>query len=160
MNLLSKSKIAHLLIGKSIAEALLVTTVAVGFYLVTTNPHLQGWLDQADEQTISGWAADDQNEAARVEVQLFIDGKFVADHVAVDFRPDVHAAKRAADDWHGFVFQTPPLSAGEHEAAVYTVYVGASSARRTLQIIGKPLRFRAGATAWRSLTVSRGADRF
>jgi hypothetical protein len=34
------------------------------------------------------------------------------------------------------------LANGEHEARVYAVHRGASTARRTLQIIGKPLRFR------------------
>ena len=38
------------------AEALLVTAVAVGFYLATTNPQQRGSLDYADRQTVAGWA--------------------------------------------------------------------------------------------------------
>ncbi len=125
------------------AEALLVTAVAVGFYFATTNRHLRGVLDRADSQTVTGWVVDEAQPSTRVEVQLFIDEKFMADTVAAQFRPDVHEARRAEDDWHGFVFQTPRLSAGEHEARVYALYSSGSGTRRTLQLIGKPFRFRA-----------------
>lgn len=141
MNFFSRTALVHLLIGKSIAEALLVTGVAAGFYLSTTNPNLRGWLDQADANTISGWAVDEGNPGSRVEVQLFIDDRFIEQRAAAEFRPDVHRAGRAADDWHGFVFKTPTLPAGDHEARVYLIHRGASPARRTLQIVGKPLRF-------------------
>jgi hypothetical protein len=124
------------------AEALLITAVAVGFYFATTNRHLRGVLDRADSQTVTGWVVDEAQPATRVEVQLFIDEKFMADTVAAQFRPDVHEARRAEDDWHGFVFQTPWLSAGEHEARVYALYSSGAGTRRTLQLIGKPFRFR------------------
>src|SRR5439155_371362 len=94
MNLFSRSNLINLLITKSVAEALLVTATAVGFYLVTTNPNLRGWLDQADQRTVSGWVVDDKEADIRVEVQLYVDDKFVADRSAADFRPDVHQAKR------------------------------------------------------------------
>jgi hypothetical protein len=142
MNLFSREKLLQLLIGKSVIEALLVTAIGAGFYLVTTNPHLRGWLDQADAQTVSGWVVDEKNSGTRVEVQLFIDDRFIETRVAADFRPDVHRAQRADDDWHGFVFRTPLLTQGEHEARVYAMHRGATASRRTLQIIGKPLRFR------------------
>src|SRR5712692_3110642 len=132
MNNRSRSKLVHLLISKSMAEALLVTAVAVGFYFATTNRYLRGVLDQADNRTVSGWAVDEAHPSARVELQLFIDDKFVADTAADQFRPDVREAKRAEDDWHGFVFQTPKLQIGEHEARVYAVYSSGAGARRTL----------------------------
>ena len=147
MNLFSRAGLANLLIGKSIAEALLVTTVAAGFYLSTTSPSLRGWLDHADAQTISGWATDDSNPGRRVEVQLFIDDQFIEQRSAAEFRPDVRLAGRSGDDWHGFIFKTPPLSPGEHQATVYLLHRGASPARRTLQIVGKPLRFTVHSTS-------------
>lgn len=147
MNLLSRAALINLLIGKSIAEALLVTTVAAGFYLSTTNPSLRGWLDQAGAQTISGWAVDDDNPGRRLEVQLFIDDRFIEQRTANEFRPDVRQAGRAAGDFHGFVFKTPALSPGEHQASVYLLHRGASPARRTLQVIGKPLRFTVHSTS-------------
>ena len=144
MDTRSKSKLRHLLIAKSMAEALLITAVSVGFYFVTTNPYLRGVLDYADNQTVAGWAVDQGQPAARVEVQLYIDGIFVGDQAAAEFRPDLREAKRAEDDWHGFVFKLPPIPPGEHEARVYAAHDGGS--RRTLQLIGKPLRFRISAS--------------
>jgi hypothetical protein len=142
MDTRSKSKLGHLLIAKSMTEALLITAVSVGFYFATTNPQLRGVLDYADNQGVAGWAVDEGQPAARVEVQLYIDGIFVADRAAAEFRPDLRAAKRAEDDWHGFVFKLPPIPPGEHEARVYAAHASGGGTRRTLQLIGKPLRFR------------------
>lgn len=138
----SRSKLVHLLISKSMAEALLVTAIAVGFYFATTNRNLHGVLDRADGQTVTGWVVDEARPAKHVEVQLFIDDNFVSDSAADQFRPDVHEAKRAEDDWHGFLFQTPALRPGEHEARVYALHSSGAGARRTLQLVGKPFRFR------------------
>jgi len=142
MNNRPRSKLIHLLISKSIAEALLVTVIAVGLYFATSNPDLHGVLDVANGETVNGWVVDEARPWTRVEVQLFIDNEFVADKKAAEFRPDVHNAKRAEDDWHGFVFETPALVAGEHEARVYALLPSAAGTRRTLQLIGKPFRFR------------------
>lgn len=138
----ARAKLIHLLISKSMAEALLITAVAVGFYFATTNPNLRGVLDNADRQTISGWAVNERDPGSRVEVQLFIDDKFAAYAPADQYRPDVHAARRATDDWHGFVFPTPKLAPGDHEARVYAIHGNGVRTRRTLQLIGKPFRFR------------------
>jgi hypothetical protein len=145
--LFTRPNLLQLLIAKSVAEALLVTVLGVAFYLVVTNPNLRGWLDNADAQTVAGWVVDEKSAGSRVEVQLFIDDKFVEDRVASDFRPDVRQAQRANDDWHGFVFKTPPLAPGQHEARVFAVHRGGSAERRTLQIVGKPLHFRVDAIA-------------
>lgn len=142
MNSKSRAKLIHLLISKSIAEALLITAVAVSFIFATTNPSLRGVLDVADKDVVTGWVVDESRPSARVEVQLFIDDRFAAFALADQYRPDVHEAKRAADDWHGFIFSAPKLSSGEHEARVYAVHSTGNGTRRTLQLIGKPYRFR------------------
>ena len=141
MNSKSRAKLVHLLISKSIAEALLITAVSVAFYFATTNPGLRGVLDNADQNLVTGWVVDESHPAARVEVQLFVDDRFAAQATADKYRPDVRDAKRANDEWHGFVFNTPPLSVGSHEARVYAVHSTEAGARKTLQLIGKPLRF-------------------
>jgi len=87
MDTRSKSKLGHLLIAKSMAEALLITAVSVGFYFASTNPYLRGVLDYADNQTVAGWAVDEAQPAAHVEVQLYIDGIFVGDQARVNFAP-------------------------------------------------------------------------
>jgi hypothetical protein len=142
MNDKSRARLIHLLISKSMAEALLITTVVVGFYFATTNPNLRGVLDDADRSLVTGWVVDEGNPSARVEVQLFVDDRFAGDVTANQYRPDVHNAKRADDDWHGFAFQTPQLLPGEHQARVYAVHSNGAGTRRTLQLIGKPYTFR------------------
>ncbi len=141
MNSKARGRLVHLLISKSIVEALLIASVAVAFFFATTNPHLRGVLDSTDKTSVTGWVVDESRPYARVEVQLFIDDRFMSAAVADQFRPDVHEAKRAEDDWHGFVFSTPGLPAGNHEARVYAVHSSGSDARKTLQLIGKPYRF-------------------
>ena len=145
MSRLSRTRFVQVLIGKSVCEALVITAVAAGLFLTTTNLALHGGLDRADAQNIAGWAVDDSSPGRRVEVQLFIDDKFIGQKRANQLRPDVHQASRGADDWHGFVFKTPQLGAGEHEARVYVVHNTASPTRQTLQIIGNPIRFRSDA---------------
>ncbi|HEU5238714.1 MAG TPA: hypothetical protein VFU37_16405 [Pyrinomonadaceae bacterium] len=141
MNGKSRARLVHLLISKSIIEALLMTFVAVAFFFATTNPYVRGVLDNADRVSVTGWVVDESRPSARIEVQLFVDDRFAAAAIADRYRPDVHEAKRAADDWHGFVFDTPKLPVGSHEARVYAVHSNGSGARRTLQLIGKPYRF-------------------
>lgn len=143
---LSRHTLVQILVGKSVIEAILVAAIAAAFYLTTTNPGLRGSVDQVTALVVSGWAVDQGNAGRRVEVQLFIDDKFVGQTLASEFRPDVHQARSAVDDWHGFVFRTPTLEPGEHEAKVFATNHGAA-ARRTLQMIGTPRRFSVGSTS-------------
>jgi hypothetical protein len=135
------TRLTHFLIAKSIIEALLVGALAVGFYLTAFNPFFRGTVDSADSQHVNGWAVNERAPGARVEVQLYIDGRFAQSRVADLARPDVKAAGRAVDEWHGFSFDTPPLDPGEHEARVYVVHASGEGARRTLQLLGNPKRF-------------------
>jgi hypothetical protein len=156
MKIRSRSTLVHLIISKSMAEALLVTAIAVSFYFATTNRHLRGVLDGADSQTVTGWVVDEGQPARRVEVQLFIDDSFIADTAADAYRPDVHEAKRAEDDHHGFVFPTPSLPPGDHEARVYALHGSGVATRRTLQLIGKPFRFRVEPGQSKPVTPEKG----
>ena len=136
------SRLQHFLVGKSIAEALLVAALAVGFYLTAFPPYFRGALDAADANRVAGWAADAGAPGQRVETQLYIDGRFVADTTANLARPDVREAGRAPDESCGFEFHGPfVLEAGAHEARVYAVHASGGGARKTLQLIGKPLTF-------------------
>lgn len=136
-----KSRLTHYLIVKSIIEILFVGALAVGFYLTAFTPFFRGSLDVADARNVAGWVVNHADPQARVEVQLYIDGQFAGDRQADIPRPDVKAAGRAEDERHGFVFDTPALSAGEHEARVFAVHESGSGKRRTLQLIGNPLLF-------------------
>src|SRR5258706_1836369 len=108
MRIRSRSKLVHLLLSKSMAEALLVTAVAVGFYFSTTNRHLRGVLDRADNQTVTGWVVDEAQPATRVEVQLFIDENSPPLPLAGEFLPAFIANRRPRVDRHALRFQRPP----------------------------------------------------
>ena len=134
-------RLAQYLIAKSFIEALLVGALAVGFYLTAFNPYFRGTVDEANSQHVYGWVVNQRAPWMRAEVQLYIDGRFAASRVADLSRPDVKAAGRALDEWHGFEFKMPPLDPGEHEVRVYVVHESGEGERRTLQLIDKPVRF-------------------
>ena len=133
-------KLVHLLLAKSILETIFVGTLAVVVYVKLFPPTFKGWGEAVVEtQSISGWAVDDANPWRRVEVQLFIDRKFVGTQVAQSSRPDVVAAGWAKDEWHGYNFVVTGLSEGMHEARVYALHQ--SDKRYTLQLLGDPIPF-------------------
>jgi hypothetical protein len=133
-------KLVHYLIGKSIAESIVVGALAVFFFTTAFPPYFHGW-GQATPTGISGWVVDNAAPWDRVEVQLFIDGKFEATGIANLPRPDVLAAGWSRDEWHGYTFSVGPLAAGVHEALVYAMHESGKGARRTLQPVGDPIRF-------------------
>lgn len=135
------ARLTRYLIAKAIVETLLVGALAVGFYLTAFPPFFRGTVDEANPQRVSGWVVDERAPGLRVEVQLYIDGRFAASRVADLYRPDVKAAGRALDEWHGFSFDTPPLDRGEHEARVYVAHESGGGRLRTLQLLDKPMRF-------------------
>jgi hypothetical protein len=139
---LAHARLTQLLIAKSIVEALFVAVVAVGFYYTAFSPHFRGWSDVADAKRVAGWAVNEAAPDEPVEVQVYIDGRFAGDALANSARPDVLAAGRSKTELCGFQLETPPLRAGEHEARVYAVHGSDGGARRTLQQVGMPLRFR------------------
>jgi len=135
----SRSKLVQLLIAKSVIEIILVGGLAVGFFLITF-PHFQGW-GEARPRAIEGWVVSQQHPYQRVEVQLFIDDRFISSGVADRSRPDVVAAGKGKDEWHGFSFEIPPLNQGYHIARAYAVHSSNRDARKTLQLIGDSIPF-------------------
>ena len=133
-------KLFRLLIGKAIAETLFVAALAVGFFFVTFPPYFHGFAE-ATPDAIAGWAVNNRAPWDRVEVQLFVDDRFVATTFANLSRPDVLRAGWSRDEWHGFSFPIANLSVGVHEANVYAVHESGGGVRRTLQLLGYPIRF-------------------
>lgn len=137
----SSSKLVNTLIGKSILETVFVSAIAVGFYINVLPPYFHGW-GEASAHSISGWAVNNAAPWERVEVQLFIDGKFIATTPASLPRPDVKAAGWAKDEWHGYTFPVPVLPEGLHEARAYALHQSGGATRYTLQTLGDPILFR------------------
>ena len=127
----------HVLIGKSILETLLVGALALFGFMTVLPPYFHGWSEFKNGR-LSGWAVNDAAPWERVEVQLFIDGKFVATAVADEPRPDVFAAGWSKDQWHGYAF---PVSTdfGSHELRVYALHDSGNGARKSLQLLGDPI---------------------
>ena len=125
-------------------------TLAVGAHAVWTEyarfpPHFRGFGEVTRRGEVAGWAVNAARPGSRVEVQLYVDGRFAARDVALLPRPDVLAAGRAPDANCGYRLALPPLPAGEHEARVYAAQPDASGELRTLRQLGNALRFQTGA---------------
>jgi hypothetical protein len=150
---MNKPRLVNLLIGKSIAETLLVGAIAVGVYVNAFPPMFYGWGEAvAASRSIAGWAVNGADAWERVEVHLYIDGKLAGTQLANLSRPDVSAAGWAKDEWHGYNFTLPSLPAGVHEARVYALRESGGATRYTLQLLGDPIKFVVNADgSWRSI---------
>jgi hypothetical protein len=137
----ARHKLTQLLLAKTVFETVLVAALAVGFYYFAFHPLFRGSVDVADPKRVEGWVVDASDTSARVEVQLYVDGRFMSSGYADQPRPDVRAAGWAPDELHGFRFSIKVDGRGEHEVRVYAVHSSAGATRRTLQQIGQPLRF-------------------
>jgi hypothetical protein len=137
------ARLVNLLIGKSIIETLLVGALAVFTFLSVFPPSFHGW-GEVTANGIAGWAVNDASPYERLEVQLFVDGIFVAQGTANLHRPDVSAAGWAQDAWHGYEFVMPSAlrkSAQLHEARVYVLHDDGHGMRKSLQLLGDPIPF-------------------
>jgi hypothetical protein len=141
-------RLTRFLIVKSLAETFFLVALVAAFSYTHFNPRLRGTLDAANEREISGWVVDEADPDKRVEVELYIDGHFIARRRAGEPRPDVLAAGRAANANHGFVFETPTLPAREadYEASVFAAHMRSDRQRIGLRMLGKPLHFRVQAS--------------
>ncbi len=127
---------------KSTLDVLIIGGLALAFYYSAFSPSLRGALDEAGPEWITGWVVDLSNLDNKVEVQLYIDGEFSESRMADFPHPGLVTAGVTKDERHGFLFFTPPLDQGQHEARVYAAYKSYDGQRRTLVLLGKPIRFR------------------
>ena len=83
-----KSKLVNLLIAKSVLDTILVATIAVIVYLNAFPPTFHGWGEAVvQEQRIAGWAVNDADPWARVEVRASTDDRDPALLVDVEMSP-------------------------------------------------------------------------
>lgn len=131
----------HLVLGFLIVTTLAILLVCVYWNLVFFPPAFTGWGEVTPDQKIAGWAINRRDANRRVEVQLYIDDRFVGHTVAELPRPDVVQAGWTQDPRCGYAFPVPALSAGVHEARVYGMYQVPGGNYVTLQMTGDPLKF-------------------
>src|SRR6185369_9196190 len=135
-----KTRLINVLIAKSLLDTVLVATIAVAVYLNAFPPTFHGWGEAVvQERSISGWVVNNADPWQRVEVQLFVDGKFAGTQLAQLARPDVRGAGWSKDEWHGYRFEISDLKPGTHEARVYAVHASGKGGRYTLQLLGDPI---------------------
>jgi hypothetical protein len=129
-------------IAKSFIEIVLVCAVATLAAFAYFNPALRGDIEVVSANHIQGWAFDPRLPDRQLEVQLFVDHRFVAAARAEIPRDDLVAAGKLRDRLHGFDFALPDkqFSRGRHRAQVYVVHKTPGDVR-TLLSIGKGKRF-------------------
>lgn len=137
------SKLLRAVIAKSFVEVALVCVVATLAAFSTFNPQLRGAIDVADRTRVAGWVHDPQSPDQPIEVQLFIDGEFVATMRADEKRDDLVRTGATTQPNHGFSFsiESVDLSNGEHRAQVYAVRAAAGANRILLPITTAPFTF-------------------
>jgi hypothetical protein len=103
-------------------------------------PYFKGWLDSATAMAIRGWVVNKASPTQPVEVQLYVDNRFVETRLADTSRPDLKPGGLESDRV-GFTFLTPTLLSGTHEARVYAVRKSDTDGSRSLRLIGRPIIF-------------------
>ena len=117
------TRLLRAVLAKSFVEILLVCLVATLAAFSNFSPMLRGTIDAANQSRIAGWVYDPNSRAETVEVQLFIDGKFITSQMAGLKRDDLMRAGVAGEGAHGFNFSIGALnlSPGSHLAQVFAV---------------------------------------
>ncbi len=126
----SRSRLAKLVAAKLVLDLVFVCGLAAYTHAVTYRSGFDGALEQVDGGGARGWVVDLEHADAEVEVQLFLNGEFVASTLA---RETTTGGRRP------FAFEF--RRTGEYEARVYAVSAGRGGERRTLQQLGGPRHF-------------------
>ncbi len=134
-------RLVKFLAVKSVLELGFVAGLAINFYLAAFPTSFRGSLDDANPTQIAGWVFDMSAPEATVNIQLYINNRFVGQTEANVTRPDIVAAGLASSPVHGFVFRTPQLPPGHYDVRVYAPYISKSRNLGTLQEIGNPASF-------------------
>ncbi|MEP7270095.1 MAG: hypothetical protein ABI882_01255 [Acidobacteriota bacterium] len=128
---------------KTLLEIIFVCIIVSIAAVRTFHPSLRGTIDIAEPARINGWAYDPAVGETPVEVQLFVDGKFVAAAKADALRADLVDAGAAPRPYHGFSFplDAVKLQPGQHTAQVYAVRTGIGGTLTLIPIAKHPLVF-------------------
>jgi hypothetical protein len=137
------SRLLHAVIAKSVVEISFVCLIATLAAFSNFSPMLRGHIDVADQTRITGWVHDPLAPETVIQVQLFIDGKFVASRAADEPREDLVAAGATSKPNHGFTFSLKALSLtrGKHTAQVYALRETSGANKALIPISRSPRTF-------------------
>jgi hypothetical protein len=132
----SATKLLQAVIMKTGLELVLICVAVSLAAFSHINPPLRGAIDVADATRVAGWAYDPREPTARLEVQLFVDGRFIAAGRADEPRADLVRRGAAEDALHGFTFAVPPLglAPGRHTLQVFAVHSGSANNKTLLSL--------------------------
>ncbi|HKG61609.1 MAG TPA: hypothetical protein VKB05_17755 [Pyrinomonadaceae bacterium] len=135
-------KLVNLLLAKSILETIFVGTLAVVVYTKLFPPTFHGWGEAVvEEKAIYGWVVNNARPDDRVEVEVYVDGRYSGRARADGPRPDIVAAGWSKDPFHGYAVWISKLPPGKHESRVYALHRSDDGRKCTLQLIGDPIQF-------------------
>jgi len=129
------TRLLRAVLVKLFAEILFVCAVVSFAAFAYFNPALRGEIEVVNSERVEGWAYNPLATDERLEVQLFIDDRFVA-ATRADRQHDglVARAGRQVDHCFSFTLAGQPLSTGRHRAQVYVVHGTPGSSRTLLPI--------------------------
>jgi hypothetical protein len=106
--------------GLEIGFVCVIATLAA---FQNASPLLRGAVDVAGAAHVAGWAYDPLTPDTALDVQLFVDERFIALQRAEKVRVDLVKAGATPTAAHGFDFDLSqvPLAKGTHTAQVYAV---------------------------------------
>lgn len=136
-----RARLTLLLVLKSAAEALFVLAL-VAFYFADLRAGYAGAVESVDGGVLKGWVVDRAKPSETVEVQLYVDGRFAASTYAGETPGDSERGGEGVR--RRFSFDLKFDGGAGHEARVYAVREGRGG-RRVLSLLGRPVRFGAGA---------------
>lgn len=137
------TKLLRAILAKSFLELLFICAVITYAAFVNFSPLLRGAIDVADQNHVAGWAHDPLTPAESLDVQLYIDGQFIAAQRADDLREDLVKAGATKHPRHGFRFDLQPVSLanGQHTAQVYALRTAGGTNKMLLPLSKDPMRF-------------------
>ena len=136
---IAATKMLKALIAKAGIEIFVVMAAISLAAYSHLNPPIRGAIDIADPTRIAGWAYDPRAPEDRLQVQLFVDGNFIAMKSAHELRNDLVTAGAATNPPHGFTFSVPELKLanGVHSVNVYALRAGGGGNKSLLSITKK-----------------------
>ena len=137
------TKLLRAILAKAFLELLFICGIATYAAFVNYSPLLRGAIDVADQNRVAGWAHDPLVPAESLDVQLFIDGQFIAAQRADDLREDLVKAGATKHPRHGFHFDLQPVSLanGVHAAQVYALRTAVGTNQMLLPLSKQPVIF-------------------